>query len=177
MNRLALAALSLALVIPTIGVCKEPIRKSTGIEKRELWTTSNLTASPDPADPYTIERAFRGMTFHEPLAVDPLYGTTRLIVATRPGKIYSFENRSDVERSDLLLDIGYTTYGLAVDPKVATSGYIYAAYMFDPANTVDGSRVSRFKIKPGSNPPVADKASEEIILKWPSGGHNGGCLR
>ncbi len=178
MNRLALAALCVVhLVLSAIATAKEPVRKATGIEQRQLWTTSNLTTSPDPPDPYTIERVFRRITFHEPLAVDPLYGTNRLVVATRPGKIYSFERQDNAQQADQLLDIGYTTYGLAVDPHVAKTGYLYVAYLLDPSNTVDGSRLSRFKIKPGSNPPAADKASEEIILSWPSGGHNGGCLR
>ena len=38
-----------------------------------------------------------------------------------------------------------------------------------------GSRVSRFTVK--GEPPVIDLASEKIIFEWPSGGHNGGCLK
>jgi len=38
-----------------------------------------------------------------------------------------------------------------------------------------GSRVSRFTVK--GEPPVVDLASEKIIFEWPSGGHNGGCLK
>ena len=36
------------------------------------------------------------------------------------------------------------------------------------------SRVSRFQIEPGSNPPRVRPGSETIIVEWPSGGHNGG---
>ena len=157
---------------------RKPARKPYGMEKRELWTTSNLTGSPDPADPYTVEKAFANIAFFEPLAIDPVHGTNQLAVATRPGKIYFFENRPDAEKAELVLDIGQTTYGLAVDPDYARTGFIYVTYVVDPVNvTPDGSRLSRFKVNSGASPPTVDKASEEIILTWQSGGHNGGCLR
>src|SRR6202044_3077849 len=28
-----------------------------------------------------------------------------------------------------------------------------------------------------TDPPVADMKSEKVIITWPSGGHNGGCIR
>src|SRR5580704_19439011 len=40
----------------------------------------------------------------------------------------------------------------------------------------DGSRISRFEIKDRAAM-TADLKSEKVILTWPSGGHNGGCLR
>ncbi|MCI0381386.1 MAG: PQQ-dependent sugar dehydrogenase, partial [Gemmataceae bacterium] len=39
----------------------------------------------------------------------------------------------------------------------------------------NGTRVSRFTVK--GVPPVADPMSEKIIIEWPNGGHNGGCLK
>lgn len=174
----ALAAILAARQASAADPEKTPARKPYGIERRELWTTSNLTSSPDPADPYTVERVFRDVTFFEPLAMDPIRGSNRLMVATRPGKIFTFENRNDVKQADLLLDIGKSTYGLAVDPNFAKNGYLYVAYILDPMEiSPEGSRLSRFTVKPGSNPPVADKESEVILLTWPSGGHNGGCMR
>jgi len=38
-----------------------------------------------------------------------------------------------------------------------------------------GSRVSRFTVK--GEPPVIDRTTEKVILEWPNGGHNGGCLK
>jgi uncharacterized repeat protein (TIGR03806 family) len=173
----AFAAAALAAE-PAVSKGEKPVRRPHGIERRELWTTSNLQSSPDPPDPYTTQRVFPGVTFLEPLALEPLPGSDRLIVATRPGKIYSFPKRGDVRQADLVLDVGKTTYGLALDPNFAKTGYLYVAYILDPAGfSEEGSRLARFRIPPGSNPPQADPASEEIILTWPSGGHNGGCLR
>ncbi|MEW6159857.1 MAG: PQQ-dependent sugar dehydrogenase, partial [Verrucomicrobiota bacterium] len=40
----------------------------------------------------------------------------------------------------------------------------------------DGSRVSRFTVS-RSDPPRVDPGSEQILITWLSGGHNGGCLK
>src|SRR5439155_11331399 len=37
-------------------------------------------------------------------------------------------------------------------------------------------RLSRFHVLPGE-PPRCDMKSEQVLLEWPSGGHNGGCLK
>ncbi|MFO0951598.1 MAG: PQQ-dependent sugar dehydrogenase, partial [Isosphaeraceae bacterium] len=146
---------------------------------RVPWTTGNIHGSPDPADPYTTEVAFRSLKFFEPLSAGVVPGTNRLGVATRPGNIYTFENRPDVPKADPLLDIGKTTYGLVFHPRFAENGYFYVTYVLDPLKTEPkGSRLSRFKARrEGDGPPTADLKSERILLEWPSGGHNGGCLR
>jgi uncharacterized repeat protein (TIGR03806 family) len=158
--------------VPTSG--KHPIRKPYGIERREHWTTNNIHGTPEPPDPYTTTDAFPKLKFFEPLSVGTVPGTNRFGVATRPWKIYTFENRSDVAQSDLLLDLKNTTYGLVFHPKFAENGYFYVMSLHDAGQT--GSRLSRFQVKPGG-PLVADAQSEKVILEWPSGGHNGGCLR
>jgi uncharacterized repeat protein (TIGR03806 family) len=62
-------------------------------------------------------------------------------------------------------------------PQFAKNGYFYVTSITTPdKDTPDGSRVSRFKVHK-TDPPQADMKSETVILTWPSGGHNGGCLR
>ncbi|MDX1948254.1 MAG: PQQ-dependent sugar dehydrogenase [Pirellulaceae bacterium] len=175
MCRTFLAA-SLWLGLTVLVRAAEPVRKPFGLEKRELWTTNNIHGTPEPPDPYRTENAFPKLRLFEPLSVGVVPGTNRFGVATRPGKIYTFEIRPDVEQADLLLDIGRTTYGLAFHPKFADNGYFYVTYL-EPKSPVDkGSRLSRFQVGK-DNRLVADPASEQIILEWPSGGHNGGCIR
>ena len=154
---------------------EKSVRKQTGIEKRELWITGNIHGSPEPPDRFTTQDAFPKLKFHEPLSVGAVPGQNRFGVATRPGKIYLFDNRPDVSESELILDLKHTTYGLAFHPKFATNRQIFVTYIVDPAKTDEnGSRLSRFEI--GASPEATLK-SEKIILEWPSGGHNGGCLR
>ena len=62
----------------------------------------NIHGTPEPPDPYRTENAFPKLKFFEPLSVGLVpgnAGANRFGVATRPGKIYTFEIRPDVEQS------------------------------------------------------------------------------
>jgi len=158
------------------GLTAEPASFNT--EQRELWTTNHIHGTPDPPDPYATEDAFPKLKLHEPLSVAMVPGTNLFGVATRPGKLYTFENRRDVDRAELLLDLGKTTYGIVFHPQFAQQRYVYVTYILEggPLGLPNGSKLARFDVLPGT-PLKADPKSERIILEWPSGGHNGGCLR
>src|SRR3954451_24333263 len=103
-------------------------------------------------------------------------GTERLFVATRPGKLYSFVPDKKTDTPDLLIDVKKMVYSMVCHPKFAKNGYFYVTYIVDPSKeTPTGTRVSRFTAQ--GNPPKADLSSEKVIIEWPNGGHNGGCLR
>ena len=148
-------------------------------QPRELWTTSNVKGSPDPPAPYRVELAFPNLTFNEPLAMTSAPGTDRLFVAERYGRVLSFPNDPNVEHADVLLDLGKdkVIYGVAFHPKFDENGYFYVTYIDNP-KTKDplGTHVSRFEMT-DRDAFKADPESEELILRWPSGGHNGGCLK
>jgi uncharacterized repeat protein (TIGR03806 family) len=148
-----------------------------GIAKRTLWTTSRVTGSPEPAAPYRTEVAFpRLMRFSEPLAMTAGPETNRLFIAERHGKIYSFENNPQVEKPELLLDMGKTVYGFVCHPKFQENGFVYVTYIVDAENPgPKGSRLARFTVSRDGTW-RADPKSERLLLEWPSGGHNGGCL-
>jgi uncharacterized repeat protein (TIGR03806 family) len=104
-------------------------------------------------------------------------GTNRLFIAERYGKIFSFPNDPQVEKAELFLDLGKVAYGIALDPKFPENGYIYVTYVVDPtAELPEGTHVSRFQAR-RDNPNRCDPQSEQLLLVWPSGGHNGGCLK
>lgn len=146
------------------------------LDKRQLWTTSRIQGSPDPAKPYITRRAFPHLKFEEPLDMQSDPKSDRLYVVERYGKIYSFANDPNVNQTDLLLDLGKVIYGLALDPQFHTNGIFYITYVIDPTEELPrGTRLARFKTKE-NNPLQADPTSEELIMEWPSGGHNGGCL-
>jgi uncharacterized repeat protein (TIGR03806 family) len=158
------------------AISAEPVRKPTGIEQRELWTTGNIHGSPEPPDPYRAEDAFPRLKFMEPISVALIPGQNRFAVATRPGRIHTFDIRPDVERTNLLLELNRTVYGLALHPKFAENGYFFVTSLIKDAKPEAGSRLSRFRVKQ-KDPPQADATSEQTILEWPTGGHNGGCIR
>src|SRR5262245_21141846 len=84
---------------------KQPGPKAFGLEKRIPWTTSKVIGSREPPPPYKTELAFpKLMKFEEPLDLTFAPGTNRLYVAERWGKIYSFVNKKDVAKADLVLE-------------------------------------------------------------------------
>src|SRR5688572_18130127 len=64
----------------------DPVRKPTGIEKREAWTKSKVVGSAEPPDPYTVVKVYPKLTFFEALELIPVPGQKTWLVAERPGK-------------------------------------------------------------------------------------------
>ncbi len=154
-----------------------PVRKAHGVEKRVPWTTSRVMGTPDPPSPYRVELAFPKLRFQEPLEIVTSPAGDRFFVLERYGKIYSFAADPVTEKADLLMDLGKTAYGFALHPRFKENGYLYVVYVLDPVAVLPlGSRIARFQVDP-ANPLRCDLATEKIIFEWPSGGHNGGCLR
>ena len=146
------------------------------LDRRVPWTASNVKGSPDPPPPYRVEVAFPLLKFTEPLALTRAPGSDRLFVAERYGKIFSFTNDPDTAESQLLLDVGKTTYGLTFHPNFPNNGYFYVTYMDTLEESPHGTHVSRFQVIP-DNPLHCDPATEKVIFEWQSGGHNGGCIK
>lgn len=111
----------------------------------------------------------------------------RLFAMDQRGLIFSFENRADVERASLFLDLqGKVSrwfdpganeqglLGLALHPKFKQNGEFFVNYTRrDNHHTI----VSRFKVSQ-TNPQQADPTSEEILLDIPQPfqNHNGGSI-
>lgn len=156
-----------------------PADADSGLPERVLWTTSGIRGTPEPPPPYRVGPAFPNLKFEEPLDMDAAPGSSRLFVAERFGRILSFHNSRDAQQSDLFLDLGKTIYGFAFHPRYQENGFVFVTYVLDPAIEEPlGTRVSRFTVSdPSADPPRCDTTTEQIILEWPSGGHNGGCLK
>lgn len=154
-----------------------------GIEKRVPWTTSRLVGSPEPPRPYINERVFPELSFKEPVELAAVPGSNRLAVVEVGGKIYTFENKPSASNADrdLMLDVATLgkqfsrAYGLVFHPKFAENRALFLSYVTkndDPA----GSRVSRFKLA-SLDPPRIDPQSEEVVITWMGGGHNGAHIQ
>jgi uncharacterized repeat protein (TIGR03806 family) len=107
-------------------------------------------------------------------------GTDRLFLGDLRGRIVSFPDDPRCDRVDLAIDLKTLHpdlsmfYGLAFHPKFAENGFVYVCYVREN-DRPDGSVVSRFSVRP-TDPPTIDPASEQVLLTFWSGGHNGGCL-
>jgi uncharacterized repeat protein (TIGR03806 family) len=149
--------------------------KAFDLTKRIPWTESHVQGSPDPLPPYTTQVAFPKLKFDEPLNLATAPGSDRFFIAERQGKVFSFVNHPNTDQKELLLDVGKTTYGLALHPKFQENGYLYVVCVTDALPVSEGTQVVRYQVPREAS--IADPASAKVILTWPTGGHNGGCLR
>jgi putative heme-binding domain-containing protein len=183
------AALGLAVLLGhgADGREAKPAGKGHGLDQRVPWTTSLVRGSPDPPSPYRTEVAFPKLKFDEPLDITNAPGSDRLFVTERYGRVFSFPNDPRTDHADLLLDLNkylgrtapktLAAYGFAPHPQFARNGFVYVTYVIDAEKELpNGTRVSRFKVLAG-DPPRCDPKSEQIVIEWPCGGHNGGCLK
>ncbi len=161
---------------------------------RPAWTTSCVTGSPEPPPPLQVVRAFPKIKFDHSLSATAGPGG-RMYVIEQNGKVWSFPDRDDAEKADLVFDIrkelrtlgqasapavAGEAYGMAFHPQFAANGYCYLCYVVSKAKgspnwLPDGTRISRFKM--AGSPPRFDPASEEIVITYRGGGHNAGDVQ
>lgn len=148
-------------------------------EPRQAWTTSRIQGAPHPPAPYKIVPAFPKIHFENPSCIEEIPGANRLLVTEIGGKVFSFAKRTDVKLADLAIDLaesaGDDVRLLDADfhPKFVDNRQIYLCYTHP--GTGGHTRVSRFTMT-RATPPTIPKDSEQVIIRWPRGGHNGGCL-
>jgi putative heme-binding domain-containing protein len=163
--------------------------------ERTPWTTSRVVGSPDPPPPFRVVRAFPNLKFDHPFLLAHCPGTDRFFIGEQAGVLYSFPDRPDA-RADLFCDLRKelrtihlhpdareveAVYGLAFHPNFETNRQCFVCYTLAgkdrrKRNLADGTRVSRFTV-PRADPPRIDPATEEILLTFLQGGHNGGDLQ
>ena len=147
---------------------------------REPWTNSRVQGSPYPPAPYVVQRVHAALKFENAVDLSFAPGTRRLFVAEQGAKLWSFDTRQPGEGRTLALDLRLhhkpldNILGFAFHPGFATNGFVFINYN-EPGGRENGSFVSRFKFR-SMSPPVIDPASEQVILRWFSGGHNGCTL-
>ena len=160
---------------------------------RKPWTTSKVTGSPEAPPKFKSVPAFPDAKFMHPLLIARCPGSERLFVGEQAGVLYSLANAPGAKK-ELFFDLSKELktldklpaakgvgdlYGLAFHPRFAKNRYCYICYTLAPKDKsprlTDGSRVSRFTVT-DANPPRVDPASEEILLTFTGGGHNGGDL-
>ena len=152
-----------------------------GIETRVAWTTSRITGSPEPPLPYVTERVFPALKFNQCLDITSAPGSDRLYVVEQSGKVFSFPNKPDIAKTDLVLDFAKAipdlkqVYAIAFHPDFEQNRYCYICYI-KAADIDDGTHVARFRLS-DADPPTIDAASETTLVTWRSGGHNGCCLK
>lgn len=148
---------------------------------RPAWTGSKLAGTPEPPPPYVVEPAFPKLTFERPLLLVSTPSIDRVFVGEQGGKLFSFPVDPACDRADLVIDLAAgrknfgALYGMAFHPDFARNRQVFICYV-DQGEIPDGSKVCRFRMT-DDVPPRIDPDSEEVLLTFLSGGHNGGCLQ
>lgn len=148
---------------------------------RKPWTASRIQGSPEPPKSYIAERVFPKLKIRDGLEMAALDG--RLLVMTRQGKIWSFVENDSNPTPDLFADLKTihpqtrSAYGLVFHPQWRKNKQLFIAYIVS-GNEEVGTRLSRFRFSQadGQAPKIIPD-SEELILTWLSGGHNGANLQ
>jgi putative heme-binding domain-containing protein len=149
---------------------------------RVPWTSSHVTGSPYPPSPYTVERLLGDLSFEHPVDLAFLPGSRMLVVAEQGGKIFAFDTSANANGRppQLVQDLSRhhrpfdDILGFTFHPGFATNHYVFVNYN-EPGGRTNGAFVSRFTFS-SLNPPRLDPASERVIIRWLSGGHNGCTL-
>lgn len=185
MQRTFLLALSASIVCFS-AAADEPVAK------RSPWTTSKIVGTPEPPEPYKIVPAFGKVRFEKPTSLEEIPGANRLLVTEMGGKIFSLTKSADVAGPDLVVDLlawlsadgesaggsekKVSLFDAELHPRFAENRYVYICYVH-PGFKKQGphTRVSRITLS-AEAVPTAVAGSEQVLLTWPSGGHNAGCL-
>jgi putative heme-binding domain-containing protein len=145
-----------------VALSVEPLDGST--PKRRLW----VAEQGGRVLSFPMDRDCREAT----LALD----VAALVTPARPGGEPSVQGNPQVDNTGVLgLE---ALYGLEFHPRFAENRYCYLTYVVrgEPGKQLPhGTRVSRFTVA-ATDPPTLDPASEQVVITWLQGGHNGGCL-
>lgn len=148
--------------------------------ERVPWTTSRLIGSPDPPKEYHVQRVYPQLEFDQPVELMPLADTGKMMILEVTGKLYTFEDDPACAKPELAIDVEplidnfRRAFGFGVHPNFSENRQVFIVYAGNPVARPDGTRLSRFVM---SDDFTIDPNSEEILLTWHSGGHNGCAIR
>lgn len=190
----------LAATVAAAAALAAPIHAAEppfGLERRAPWTTSNFRGRPEPPPPYMAERIYPNLQFDKTTVLTIQPGADRFFVGERDGKLFSLPADRQGAKADLFLDAAQlvdrlnqdgappvafeSLYGLAFDPDFEQNRFCYVCYVVrhrerGSGQHPHGTRVSRFRVSQ-TEPPKCETDSEQLIISWLQGGHNGGCLK
>ena len=130
-----------------------------------------LSCSDRSVPQFKLQQAFPNLSFLNPVDLqNPGDGTDRIFIVEQAGRIYVFENNSNVNTKKLFLDISDSVssggemglLGLAFHPNYENNGYFYVNYT--KTSPVRRTLIVRFKVS-STNPDSADRSSSKILME------------
>lgn len=139
--------------------------------------SSNVKGSPEPPKPFIQQTILPELKFAEALELQRVPGTGRLLIVERRGRISTFHPHHPEEPAQEVVDLLAlhpnleNAFGVALHPRYRENREIFVCYALT-AGLKDGTKLSRFKLS-SLDPLRIDPKSEEVLLTWLSGEHNG----
>lgn len=186
LNRLLIATCLFVGTYAQTRCIADDLERAYGIDSRIPWTTSQISGTPEPPLPYVTERVFPELSLENPVDLIAVPGTNQMLVVELGGRLRTFPNRSDATSLTLAADLleipdaaaggdKLQLYGFAFHPDFERNRQCFVCYVLKSGDP-QGTRVSRFRAS-SVEPLLIDPVTEEILITWPGGGHNGGSLQ
>jgi glucose/arabinose dehydrogenase len=161
------------------GLDSTSLTKALG-PREALGIQSRVKGSPDPPLPFTVQRVPESLPLKWPIFIANEPGSERYLAIeeeapygrTRVVRIHDLMDSGSVET---LLDLSDVAYSICFHPEFERNGYFYLGSNGKRNDGPVMSRVSRFELprEPGLS---FRPESEQVILEWPSNGHNGAAI-
>jgi len=155
-----------------------------GIDRRSDFASVALPTNSTEIGSITVSRVFSGLTFDLPVYLAAVPGEDRLIVVEQKGRVYGFENDSEIAIKNAVLDLSDVVLfgggndeqgllGFAFDPNFSTNRYVYVHYSApNPRRSV----ISRFRWDVATDMAALDSEKQLLWVTQPYSNHNGGML-
>lgn len=178
MKRLPMKSLCLFMCV---AVAATMLPESATAQNRTPWETAWIRGTPEPPPEFRIQRAVAQHSFDKPTSISEIPGSHELLVTQMNGRIYTVAKKADGDLHTVA-DLGQlaggavSLFSAVLHPQFSENGLVFTCAVH-PENGRH-TRVSRFQTKRNRRGQlVADGSSETVIITWPAGGHNAGCLQ
>ena len=151
-------------------------------ESRVPWTSSAVKGSPEVPLPYSAEPFWPEITFQKGCDIAHFPEKEVILITEQDGKIWVLPDDIDTPEPEKRLfadfkeshDPFQSVFSLCFHPQYEKNREVFVFYRINHKGESDGTRISRFTTFEDRF--VLNAASEEILLTFRSGGHNGGHL-
>ena len=146
--------------------------------ERVPWTTSRVQGSPEPPKPFRLERVYPKLKFDRPVDLVCLPDSKLMLLLQVDGKVFAFQDDPNEGDQTLILDLRtrMEQFGRALaicpHPDFGQNHTVFVCYADKRKNHRHGTRLSRFTMTLDPLPQILPE-SEQEVLSWHSGGHNG----
>jgi len=147
------------------------------------WTTSRVIGSPEPPAPFRVVKAFPNLDLELPICLRFVPRSDQMLIVDeprpyQPARLLQANTNPDVDSYHLLIDyepINGVAYDITFHPEFSENGFVFIGSICEDADGIYRSRITRYTMQT-SLPYRFDVDSAQVIIKWPSDGHNGAAI-